>query len=122
MPILKFYSPFKHFSVLFKWRYGRKIRKCEGVTIYKCLECFTFACNICSKFRDHDIYNEEEKLTGKLKIVMEIKQQSNGKATTNTRSKNKNKTKQNKKQKKLSKLMNILRCNKNLLTVTEWLQ
>ena len=28
--------------------------------------CFTFVCNICSKFReDHDIYNEEEKLIGK---------------------------------------------------------
>ena len=66
MPVLKFYSPFKHFSVLFKCRYGRKMRKCEGVTKYKCLECFTFVCNICSKFReDHDIYNEEEKLTGK---------------------------------------------------------
>ena len=50
------------------------MHKCEGVTKYKCLECFTFVCNICSKFReDHDIYNKEEKLTGKLKIVMEIK-------------------------------------------------
>ena len=66
MSILKFYSPFKHFSVLFKCRYGRKMHKCEGVTKYKCLECFTFVCNICSKFReDHDIYNEEEKLIGK---------------------------------------------------------
>ena len=40
--------------------------KCEGVTKYKCLECFTFVCNICSKFReDHDICNKEEKLNGK---------------------------------------------------------
>ena len=31
----------------------------------QCLECFTFVCNIYSKFRDHDIYNEEEKLIGK---------------------------------------------------------
>ena len=51
---------------------------------------------------------------------MEIKKQSNEKATTNTRSKNKNKTKQ--KTKKINKLMNILRHNKNLLIVTEWLQ
>ena len=28
--------------------------------------CFTFVCNICSKFReDHEIYNKEEKLIGK---------------------------------------------------------
>ena len=47
---------------------------------------------------------------------MEIKYQLNEKVTANTRSKNKNKTKQK------NKLMNILRHNKNLLTVTEWLQ
>ena len=42
-----------------------KCCKYERVTKYKCLECFTFVCNICSKFReDHDIY-EEEKLIGK---------------------------------------------------------
>ena len=34
---------------------------------YKCLECFTFVCKICLKFRDHGIYNEEEKLIGKCK-------------------------------------------------------
>ena len=39
---------------------------CEGVTNYKCLECFTFICNICSGFReDYDIYNKGEKLIGK---------------------------------------------------------
>ena len=66
MPILKCYSPFRYFSVLFKCRYGRKMRKCEGVTKYKCLECFTFVCNVCSKFReDHDIYHKEEKLIGR---------------------------------------------------------
>ena len=42
------------------------MRKCEGVAKYKCLECFTFVCNICSKFsEDHDIHNEEEKSIGK---------------------------------------------------------
>ena len=41
------------------------MHKCEGVTKYKCLKCFTFVCNICSKFRDQNIYNEEENLTGK---------------------------------------------------------
>ena len=42
------------------------MRKCEEVTKYKCLECFTFVCNISSKFReDHDIYKEEEKSSGK---------------------------------------------------------
>ena len=51
-----------------------------------------------------------------MKIVMEMKQQSNEKATANTKSKNKNKTKQ--KNKKNNKLMNILRHNKNLLTDT----
>ena len=41
-------------------------RKCERVTKYKCLECFTFVCMICSKFReDHDKYSKEEKLIGK---------------------------------------------------------
>ena len=45
---------------------------------------------------------------------MEIKQQSSEKATTNTKIKNKSKAK--------NKLMNILKHNKNLLTVTEWLQ
>ena len=51
---------------------------------------------------------------------MQIKQQSNEKTTANTRSKNENETKQ--KTKKNNKLMNIPRHNKNLLTVTEWLQ
>ena len=42
------------------------MHKCEEVTKYECLECFTFVCNICSKFKEnHDIYNEEEKLIGK---------------------------------------------------------
>ena len=42
--------------------------KCERVTKYKSLECFTFVCNICSKFREvHEIYNELEKLIGKCK-------------------------------------------------------
>ena len=42
------------------------MHKYEGVIKYKCLECFTFVCDICSKFReDHNIYNEEEKLIGK---------------------------------------------------------
>ena len=42
------------------------MRKCEGVTDYKCLECFTVVCSICSIFREyHDIYKEEEKLIGK---------------------------------------------------------
>ena len=50
---------------------------------------------------------------------MEIKQQSNKKATRNSRSKSKNKTKQKTKKRKL---MNILGHNKNLLTVMEWLQ
>ena len=90
------------------------MHKCEGVTKYKCLECFTFVCNICSKFReDHDIYNEEEKLAGQSSSQMKKRQQTLEVKT---------KTKQNKKQKKTSKLMNILRHNKNLLTVTEWLQ
>ena len=40
--------------------------KCDRVTKYKCLECFTFVCNICSKVReDHKNYSEEEKLIGK---------------------------------------------------------
>ena len=51
---------------------------------------------------------------------MKIKQQSNKKATANTRSENRNKTKQKTKENK--KLMNILRHSKNLLTVTECLQ
>ena len=73
------------------------MREDEGVTNYKCLDCFTFVCNICSKFReDHDVYNEEEKLIGKCENcdgnLVAAKQ-----ATTNTRSKNKNKTKQPKK-------------------------
>ena len=66
---IEVYSPFKHFSIQFKCRYGRKMCKCEGVTKYKCLEWFTFVCNIFSEFReDHDIYKEEEKLIGKLKL------------------------------------------------------
>ena len=48
---------------------------------------------------------------------MEIKQQLKEKVTTNTRSKNKIKAKQETKNK--TKLMNILRENKELLTVTE---
>ena len=37
-----------------------KCRKCEWVTIYKCLECFA------QNFReDYDNYSEVEKLTGK---------------------------------------------------------
>ena len=64
--LIKFYSPYKHFSDLFKCRYGRKMCECEGVTKYECLECFNFVCNICSKFtEDHDIYNKLEKLNGK---------------------------------------------------------
>ena len=40
--------------------------KYERVTKCKCLECFAFVCNICSKFgEDHKIHNEEEKLIGK---------------------------------------------------------
>ena len=43
-----------------------KCCKYKKMAKYKCLECFTFVCNICLKFReDHDIYNEAEKLTGK---------------------------------------------------------
>ena len=43
-----------------------KCRKCERGT--KCLECFTFACNIWSKFReDHDNYSEDKKFIGKCK-------------------------------------------------------
>ena len=56
-----------------------------------------FVCNICSTFRkDHDIFNEEEKLTGKYENCDRSQVESNGKATTNTRSKNKNKTKNQK--------------------------
>ena len=34
----------------------------------KWLECFTFVCNICSKFReDHDNYSEDKKFIGKYK-------------------------------------------------------
>ena len=86
MPILKSYSPFKHISVLLKCSYGRKIHKCEGVTKYECLECFTFVCNICSKFReDHNIYNEEEKLIGKCENRDGNQVAVKRKATTNTR-------------------------------------
>ena len=61
------------------------MRKCEGVTKYICLECFTFVCNICSKFRKaHDIYNEEEKLTGNCENCDGNQVESNEKATTNT--------------------------------------
>ena len=113
MPILKLYPPFKHFSVLFNSRYGREMCKCEGVTKYKYLECFTFVCNICSKFReDHDIYNEEEKLIGKCENC--------DRNQVAVKRKSENKTKNQKKKPK--KLMNILRHNKNLLTLTEWLQ
>ena len=43
-------------------RYRKKMRKCEGVTKYKCFECFTFVLYIWSKCReDHDIYTKEEK-------------------------------------------------------------
>ena len=36
------------------------------MTKYKCLECFIFVCNICSKVgEDHENYNEKEKLIGK---------------------------------------------------------
>ena len=116
MPILKFYSPFKHFSVLFKCRYSRKMHKCEGVTKYKCLECFTFVCNICSKFKeDHDIYNDEEKLIGKCEDCdgnqVAVKRKSDNKHKTKTKTKQKIKNP--------NKLMNIIRHNKNLLTVTE---
>ena len=76
------------------------MRKCEGVTKYKCLECYTFVCNICSKFReDRDIYNEEEKWIGKCEncdgnqiAVKRKKWQQTLEVKT--------KTKQNKKQKK----------------------
>ena len=51
IPMLKFYSPFNYFSVLFKCRYEGKWYKREWVTKYKCLECFIFVCNIYSKFR-----------------------------------------------------------------------
>ena len=41
------------------------MHKCEGVTKYNCLECFTFVCKICAIFReDHNMYSEEEKLIG----------------------------------------------------------
>ena len=60
------YGSFILHSNIFNIFYGRKMPKCEGVTKYKCLECFTFCLYICSKFREnHDIYNEEEMLTGK---------------------------------------------------------
>ena len=43
-----------------------KCCKCDWVTKYKCLECFIFVCNICSKVgEDHENYNEKEKLIGK---------------------------------------------------------
>ena len=58
MPILKFYSPFRHFLVLLSADMEGKCCKCERVT--KCLACFA------QKFReDHDSYSKEEKLTGK---------------------------------------------------------
>ena len=70
---------------------------------WRCMECFFlnaffFVCNICSKFRkDHDIYNEKEKLIGKCENCDGNQVESNAKATKNTRSKNKNKTKIQKK-------------------------
>ena len=43
-----------------------KCSKCERVTKYKCLECFSFICNVCSKVsEDHEKYSEEDKLIGK---------------------------------------------------------
>ena len=61
-----------------------KCCKYERVTKYKCLECFTFVCNICSKIReDHDIY-EEEKLIGKCENCdgnqVAVKRKSNNKS------------------------------------------
>ena len=60
------------------------MHKCEGLTKYKCLECFTFVWNICSKYReDHGTYNEGKKLIGKCENCdgnqVEVKQKSDNK-------------------------------------------
>ena len=39
------------------------MRKCERVTKYECLECFTFVCNICSKFREHSKHHPPHPLS-----------------------------------------------------------
>ena len=80
-----------------------KCRKCERVTKYKFSACFA------EKFReDHDNYSEEEKLIGKCKncdgnlVVV--------KATTNAR------------RIFWQKKQTDEHSNRNLLTLTEWLQ